>query len=333
MSERKFSLRATSSSQDRADRYLHDLFEEFEEIPLLSRSQVQKLIDQGLILINGATVKSKDRISEGSLIELTVPAPTGISLEPEDLPLEVLFEDSHLIVVNKAPGITVHPSETQKSGTLVNALLHHIKDLSGIGGKLRPGIVHRIDKDTSGAIVISKTDDAHAGLSKLFSTHTIERKYWAFCYGSPRWENEFAFRSVIGRSPNDRKKMAVLPEGGRDALSRFTLLESFQVTGKNPFCSWVEAKLETGRTHQVRVHLTHLGHSLLGDPVYGTPTENQPKWKALPDAVRATVKSLPGQALHARILGFKHPITGQDLRFEAPLFPDLQRLFDTLKSL
>ncbi|MBU6153464.1 MAG: RluA family pseudouridine synthase [Bdellovibrionales bacterium] len=332
MSGRKFTLFSGSSIDDRADRYLHDLFDEFEEIPLLSRSQIQKLMDQGLILVNGAPVKPKDRIPECASIELTVPAPTEISLEPENLPLEVLFEDSHLIVVNKAPGMTVHPSETQKSGTLVNALLHHIKDLSGIGGKLRPGIVHRIDKDTSGALVISKTDDAHAGLSRLFSTHAIERKYWAFCHGSPRWEDEFVFQSAIGRNPNDRKKMAVLEEGGKNSISRFRLQRSFQLSGKNPFCSWIEATLETGRTHQVRVHLTHLGHSLLGDPTYGTPTENQPKWKAIPEPVRNAVKMLPGQALHARILGFKHPITGENLHFEAPLFPELQKLFDTLKS-
>jgi 23S rRNA pseudouridine1911/1915/1917 synthase len=332
MSDRKFTILADSPSDDRADRRLHELFEEFEEIPLLSRSQIQKLIDQGLIRVNGSPIKPKDRIPEGASIELTVPAPTEISLEPEDLPLDILFEDAHLIVVNKAPGMTVHPAETQKSGTLVNALLHHIKDLSGIGGKLRPGIVHRIDKDTSGAIVISKTDAAHAGLSKLFSTHTIERKYWALCFGSPRWEEEFLFRSAIGRNPKDRKKMAVLPDGGRDSISRFTLLKSYQITGKNPFSSWIEAKLETGRTHQVRVHLNHLGHSLLGDPAYGTPTDNQPKWRALPEPVRSAVKSLPGQALHARILGFQHPISGEHLRFEAPLFPDLQKLFDTLKS-
>jgi 23S rRNA pseudouridine1911/1915/1917 synthase len=173
MSGRKFSVLVTSPTGDRADKHLHDLFEEYEEIPLLSRSQIQKLMEQGLILVNGSPVKPKDRIEDGAQVELTVPAPVEISLEPEDIPLEILHEDQHLLVVNKAPGITVHPSETRKSGTLVNALLHHIKDLGGIGGKLRPGIVHRIDKDTSGAIVISKTDEAHAGLSKLFSTHTI----------------------------------------------------------------------------------------------------------------------------------------------------------------
>ncbi len=332
MSNRKFTLQAPAPVQDRADRYLHDLFEEFEEIPLLSRSQVQKLIEQGLILVNGLSIRAKDRITEGATIELTLPPPGEISLQPENIPLEILFEDPHLIVVNKAPGLTVHPSETQKSGTLVNALLHHIKDLSGIGGKLRPGIVHRIDKDTSGAIVISKTDEAHAGLSRLFSTHTIERRYWALCFGSPRWEGEFRFHSRIGRNPNDRKKMAVLSEGGREAVSRFTLLKSFQIEGKNPFSSWIEARLETGRTHQVRVHLNHLGHSLLGDPAYGTPSENQPKWKALPETVRSTTRALGGQALHARILGFRHPITGEDLRFEAPLFPRMQALLDALNS-
>jgi len=332
MSDQKFNLFATLESSERADRYLHELFEEFDEIPLLSRSQIQRLIEQGKILVNGLPIRSRDSISRGAQVELTVPAPTEISIEPEPIPLDILYEDPHLLVVNKAPGITVHPSETQKSGTLVNALLYHIRDLSGIGGKLRPGIVHRIDKDTSGALVISKSDEAHAGLSKLFSAHHLERRYWAFCYGSPKWTEPLDFQSSIGRSPTDRKKMAVLTEGGREAHSRFTLLKSYQSPGKSPFGSWIEAKLETGRTHQVRVHLTHLGHSLLGDPVYGPPSPQQPKWKALPLSVQTAVKSLPGQALHARILAFQHPISGAELRFEAPLFPELQKLFDVLES-
>ena len=332
MREQKFFLTASLPSSDRADKYLHDLFDAEDEIPLLSRSQIQKLLESGLILINGAPIRAKDAIPFGASVELTVPAPVEISVEPEDIPIQILFEDSHLLVVNKPPGLTVHPSETQKSGTLVNALLYQVKDLSGIGGKLRPGIVHRIDKDTSGALVVSKTDQAHAGLSKLFASHTIERKYWALCYGAPSWNRTETFRSTLGRSPTDRKKMAVNVTPGREAISHFSLLESFQISSKNPHSSLIEAKLETGRTHQVRVHLNHLGHSLLGDPVYGTPTSNQPKWKALPRPVQEAVLQLPGQALHARVLGFIHPVTGAKLHFEAPLFSGFETLLNALKK-
>jgi 23S rRNA pseudouridine1911/1915/1917 synthase len=330
MNDRTFVLIAALESRERADKYLYELFQEDEEIPPLSRSQIQRLLEEGRILVDGNRLRAKDPVSPGARIELTIPRPVEISVEPEDIPLQILFEDPHLVVVNKQPGLTVHPSETQRSGTLVNALLHHIRDLSGIGGKLRPGIVHRIDKDTSGALVISKSDEAHAGLSKLFSTHTIERKYWAVCYGAPSWNGTRTFSSTLGRSPSDRKKIAVDVPGGRTAVSHFTPLKLFQIPGKNAFSSLIEAKLETGRTHQVRVHLTHLGHSLLGDPVYGTPTSNQPKWKALPRLVQEAVASLPGQALHARELGFVHPVTGENLSFIAEPFPAFQQLLDAL---
>jgi 23S rRNA pseudouridine1911/1915/1917 synthase len=330
MDGQAFVLSADLDSQERADKYLHELFQEEEEIPPLSRSQIQRLIEDGRITVDGQVIRPKDLIPRGARIELFIPKPTALSLEPEDIPLQILHDDPHLVVVNKQPGLTVHPSETQRSGTLVNALLHHIRDLSGIGGKLRPGIVHRIDKDTSGALVVSKTDEAHAGLSKLFSTHDIDRKYWALCYGSPAWSGPHAFSSTLGRSPVDRKKIAVNAPGGRAATSRFTLKKSFGLPGKTAFSSLIEARLETGRTHQVRVHLTHLGHSLLGDPVYGTPTPNQPKWKALPRSIQDAVENLPGQALHARELGFAHPVTGQKLSFIAEPFPAFQQLLDAL---
>ncbi len=328
----KWILIADLDSRERADKYIYALIEGSDEVPNLSRSQIQRLIENGSILVNGAPIRTKDEISNGAQIEINIPAPTEISVEPENIPLTLLYEDSHLIVVNKQPGLTVHPSETQKTGTLVNALLYHVKDLSGIGGKLRPGIVHRIDKDTSGAIVVTKTDAAHAGLSALFAKHDIERRYWAIVYGAPKWEEPFTFRSTIDRSPNDRKKMAVNVEGGREAISHFTRIENYGLTKKQPFSSLIEAKLETGRTHQVRVHLNHLNHSLLGDPLYGTPTENQPKWKALPRNIQEAVQKLPGQALHARILGFKHPISGQNLHFEAPPFPEYQALLSALQT-
>jgi 23S rRNA pseudouridine1911/1915/1917 synthase len=331
MDERTFVLIAALKSRERADKYLYEVFQEDEEIPPLSRSQIQRLIEEGRILVDGSRIRPKDPISSGTRIELTLPRPVEISVEPEDIPLQILFEDPHLVVVNKQPGLTVHPSETRRSGTLVNALLHHIRDLSGIGGKLRPGIVHRIDKDTSGALVISKSDEAHAGLSRLFLTHTIERRYWAVCYGSPAWEGTRTFSSTLGRSPSDRKKIAVDVPGGRTAVSHFTPLKSYKINGKNAFSSLIEARLETGRTHQVRVHLTHLGHSLLGDPVYGTPAPNQPKWMALPRGVQEAVAALPGQALHARELGFVHPVTGEKLSFVAEPFSAFQHLLGALE--
>ena len=210
--------------------------------------------------------------------------------------------------------------------------MFHVKDLSGIGGKLRPGIVHRIDKDTSGALVVTKTDLAHAGLSKQFAAHTIERKYWAFTYGAPSWSEEIRFISTLDRSPSDRKKMAVNVEGGRTAISRFIRLEAYGLPAKTPFAAMIEAKLETGRTHQVRVHLNHLNHSLLGDLVYGVPSENSPKWKAIPHDVQEAVNALPGQALHARVLGFIHPATGVSLRFEAEPYPEFRNLAEALKK-
>jgi 23S rRNA pseudouridine1911/1915/1917 synthase len=326
-----FHLKADLSSKERADRYLQELFSDHEDLDHISRSQIQKLIEAGSIVVDGKTIRTKDSIPDGSMVTVNLPEPTPIEVLPENIPLSILYEDEHLIVVNKQPGLTVHPSETQTHGTLVNALLYHVKDLSGIGGKLRPGIVHRIDKDTSGALVISKHDEAHTGLAKLFATHTIERKYWALTYGVLNSDEPITVKTTLGRNPNDRKKMAVNVEGGRVAISHFKPLEAYGVPGKTPFASMVEATLETGRTHQVRVHLNHLGHSLLGDPVYGTPTTGQPKWKSLPNTVQEAVEALPGQALHARVLGFKHPMTGKELYFEAEPFEAFANLLAALR--
>jgi 23S rRNA pseudouridine1911/1915/1917 synthase len=248
---------------------------------------------------------------------------------PEDRALDILYQDNHLVVVNKPPGLTVHPSETQREGTLVHALLHHIRDLSGIGGEMRPGIVHRIDKDTSGALVITKTDKAHRALAETFARHEIERAYWAFCYGSPL-EASGRIESLIGRNLADRKKMSMTVKEGRHAITHYRRVEEYGSGRAKPFAAWVEARLETGRTHQVRVHLTGLGHSLLGDPVYGTPSERHSKWLVLPADVREAVQKLRGQALHARVLGFTHPVSGEKLRFEADPPAELQALMDAL---
>ncbi|CAK9249676.1 unnamed protein product [Sphagnum jensenii] len=242
-----------------------------------------------------------------------------LELHAEDKPMEILFQDEHLLIVNKPPGLTVHPSDTQADGTLVNILLHHVKDLSGIGGTLRPGIVHRLDKNTSGALVISKTDRAHQGLVDIFSRHDIDRVYWALVFGAPELLSG-TIRGNIGRSTSDRKKMALLKTGGRHAVSHYRKLEEFgrgTTRSTKPFASRLEVTLETGRTHQIRVHLNSISHSVLGDPTYGTPSETQSKWKDLPAEVREAIGKLPGQALHARVLGFRHPVSGEKIRVEA----------------
>jgi 23S rRNA pseudouridine1911/1915/1917 synthase len=305
----------------------------WEGAPLqVSRSQIQRLISLGNVLVDGNAVRSNFKIPPGSQVEVRFPAPEPIELVPEERELEILFEDSHLLVLNKPPGLTVHPSSTQKKATLVHALLHHVKDLSGIGGELRPGIVHRIDKDTSGALVITKTDQAHRKLVEVFSKHDIERVYWAICYGTTS-QKEATISGKIGRNPSDRKKMAVLDPGnttGRNCVTHFKRVEQYAVQGQKPFACRLEVRLETGRTHQIRVHMTSISHSLLGDPVYGTPTKNQTKWKSLPSDIQELVAALPGQALHARTLGFRHPVTGEMLRFEAAPPPALAALMSAL---
>lgn len=300
----------------------------------LSRNQLQKLIEEKRVLLNGKPISRSEKLPTGSSIQIRFPEPEPLELVPENIPLDILYEDSHIIIVNKQAGLTVHPSATQKTGTLVHALLFHVKDLSGIGGKLRPGIVHRIDKDTTGALVVTKTDEADLALSAVFAKHDIERAYTAVCYGAPAWggSDEYRFESRLARNPNDRLKMTTEVKVGKKAVTRFKCLEKFGVPDRAPFASLIEARLETGRTHQVRVHLTALNHSILGDTLYGTPSQNQPKWKALSAAVQSRVAELPGQALHARVLGFKHPVTGEALRFEAAYPPHIENLLKVLRE-
>lgn len=328
-----------AAAKSRADKAIAEALEnedgewEGDSRPV-SRSLIQKLMEEGCVLLNGKPISRSDKISVGASIQIRFPEPEPLELIPENIPLEILYEDSHLIVVNKQAGLTVHPSSTQKSGTLVHALLYHVKDLSGIGGKLRPGIVHRIDKDTTGALVITKTDEAHLALSAVFAKHEIERAYSALCYGAPSWggSDEYRCETLIGRNPNDRLKMTTELKVGKKAITRFRCIEKFGTPERAPFASLIEARLETGRTHQVRVHLTSLNHSILGDPIYGSPSQNQPKFKALPNAAQALVTNLPGQALHARVLGFKHPVTGSPLRFEAAYPPHFEALLKVLRE-
>jgi len=291
-----------------------------ESAPSLSRNQLQRLMDEGRVTAGQKRILAADHLERGARVRIEIPAPKKMDLVPEDRPVPVLYEDEHLVVVNKPQGLTVHPSETQTENTLVHALLHQIGSLSGIGGVLRPGIVHRLDKNTSGALVVSKTDAAHQKLVETFAAHAIERRYWALCYG--RLNAPSKIESTIGRNPNDRKKMAMNVKDGRTAITHVRALGHY-----GAHACWVEATLETGRTHQVRVHLTAHGNGILGDPVYGTPTSKNTKWLALPSEARRCVQKLPGQALHARVLGFDHPITGKPLRFEAEtpaVFGELQ---------
>ncbi len=306
----------------------------------ITRSRLKALFNDLCIIAQGITaqdipLKANSKIKKGTRIQVYLPPPVCSELKPENQSLEILFEDQHLLVVNKPPGLTVHPSPTQMTGTLVHGLLHQIKNLSGIGGVLRPGIVHRIDKDTSGSLVITKTDLAHTRLAATFAKHEIERRYWALCFGSPTVPvngTPVKISSLIGRNPNDRKKMSMNVSSGRGAITHYTKLKNYALPKKTPFASLIEATLETGRTHQVRVHLTGIGHSILGDPVYGTPSEKQTKWTALPAEIREIVDRLPGQALHAKIIGFKHPISGEQLRFDAPLPPVFQELLSALQN-
>lgn len=288
----------------------------------LSRARVQALIAGGRLSFDGAVVTDGKHKARPGFYILSVPAPVSAIPEPQDLSLDVLFEDAHLIVVNKPAGMAAHPGPGTPDGTLVNALLFHCGDsLSGIGGVLRPGIVHRLDKDTSGVMVAAKSDAAHRGLSALFSAHDIEREYLAVVRGVPRKAAD-TVATRIGRSSHDRKKMAVLKTGGREAVTHYRLRETF--AGK---ASLIACRLETGRTHQIRVHMAHIGCPCLGDPVYGSGAPAREIQAILADTGFAR------QALHAAVLGFVHPVTGEGLRFERAPPSDMQALIDALQAL
>ena len=298
--------------------------------PTLSRARLQALLAEGAVRRDGQPITSGSAKAQAGLYAVIMPPVVAATPQPEAIPLTVLFEDADLIVIDKAPGMAAHPAPGCETGTLVNALLAHCGDsLSGIGGVARPGIVHRLDKDTSGVMVAAKSDRALAGLSALFATHDIERTYIALTRGAPTPEKG-RIQTQIGRSSSDRKKMAVLKAGGREAITDYVVQKTFGQPAKAsaaPLAARVACTLHTGRTHQIRVHLASKGSPLLGDPVYGSGSPAVP--------VRAAVAEvgLTRQALHAAVLGFVHPVTGQALRFETAPPEDMQRLEALLAEL
>jgi 23S rRNA pseudouridine1911/1915/1917 synthase len=296
----------------RLDRALADA------IPTLSRERLKALIRSGALESDPGAVRDPAlKVRGGEAFRLTVPEPAPAHNQPQDIPLRIIFEDEHLLVVDKPAGLVVHPAAGNLDGTLVNALLHHCGgSLSGIGGVARPGIVHRIDKDTSGLLVVAKTDVAHEGLAKQFAAHSIERRYLAIVNGVPK-SSEGAVDASLARSSTNRKKISIVDSGrGKRAVTHWRRLEILRDA------ALVECRLETGRTHQVRVHMASLGHSLLGDPVYGSSGKNN----------RDLLKSLEfhRQALHAAELGFIHPVTKHRLSFASGMPPDMQELFTAL---
>ncbi|MNX60492.1 Ribosomal large subunit pseudouridine synthase D [compost metagenome] len=298
--------------------------------PTLSRARLQALLAEGAVRRDGQPITSGSAKAQAGLYAVVMPPVVAATPQPEAIPLTVLFEDADLIVIDKAPGMAAHPAPGCETGTLVNALLAHCGDsLSGIGGVARPGIVHRLDKDTSGVMVAAKSDRAHAGLSALFATHDIERTYIALTRGAPTPEKG-RIQTLIGRSPHDRKKMAVLKGGGREAITDYVVQKTFGQPAKAsgaPMAARVACTLHTGRTHQIRVHLASRGSPLLGDPVYGSGSP------AIPVRAAVAEVGLTRQALHAAVLGFVHPVTGQALRFETAPPEDMQRLEALLAEL
>jgi len=279
-------------------------------VPDLTRSAAQKLLERGAVTLNGGLARKNDRPAPGDVLEVVLPDPEPIDLVPQDIPLDVVYEDGDVIVVNKPVGLVVHPAPGHPDGTLVNALLYHCgTSLSGINGELRPGIVHRIDRDTSGLIIAAKNDRAHLALAAQLQDHSLARTYEAVAVGGLR-KDSGTVDAPIGRHPVDRKKMAVDRKNGREAITHWTVLARY------PGYTHVECRLETGRTHQIRVHLASIGHPLLGDTVYGA---------------KKPVPGLAGQCLHARRLRFVHPSTGEELELECPLpewFQEVLRKID-----
>jgi 23S rRNA pseudouridine1911/1915/1917 synthase len=288
--------------------------------PEHSRSFVARLIDDGRVAVDGRIVtKPSLRVSAGQHVDVDVPPPTAATAVSQDLPLTILFEDDDLVVIDKPAGLVVHPAAGHSDGTLVNALLFHVRDLSGVGGELRPGIVHRLDKDTSGVMVIAKNDEAHRALTAAWNSDRVRKEYLALVYGTPA-PARGTIDAPIGRDPRDRKRMAVVA-GGRAAITEFEVIEPLR------YVSLVRCRLRSGRTHQIRVHMKHIGHPIVGDPLYSGP-----QWRGIPDKkVQKTITSLQRQALHAARITIPNPRSGAPMTFEAALPADLAALLSGLR--
>ena len=288
---------------ERIDKYLSEQLED------MTRSHIQKLIKENMVRVNGIAVKSNFKLSASDQIEVEIPELKEPDILPENIPLDILYEDQDILVVNKPKGMVVHPAPGHYTGTLVNAIMYHCKDnLSGINGVMRPGIVHRIDMDTTGSLLICKNDRAHQALAEQLKEHSITRKYHAIVHGRLK-EDEGTIDKPIGRHPIDRKKMSVHCTNGREAITHYRVLKRFQQF------TYIECQLETGRTHQIRVHMSSIGHPILGDQVYG-PAKCPYK--------------LQGQTLHAKVLGITHPTTGEYMEFDAPLPDYFQGLLEKM---
>jgi len=307
----------------------------------LSRSRLMRLIEEGAVTLNGAPVTdARAKVAEGDVIEITVAEAEEIATAPEQIALDIRYEDADLIVVNKPAGMVVHPAPGSPGGTLVNALLHHFGgNLSGIGGEKRPGIVHRIDKDTSGLLVVAKSDAAHHGLAAQFADHSLEREYVGICHGLPDQADPrlngirgvnfepggvLKITTQLARHKTDRQRQAVLFQGGRHAVTRVRVEEALGPVTR------VSCRLETGRTHQIRVHMAHVGHGLIGDPVYGG--RRKASEKLLGASLAEALNGFPRQALHAARLGFVHPVSGETMEFAADLPPDMAGLLQGLRE-
>ncbi len=293
--------------------------------PDISRSRIKSLLlDQQIRLNNQLIANPSYKVKAGDAIEMTIPETKDIDIVAQKMDLDIIHEDDDLIIINKKAGIVVHPAPGNYDNTLVNGLMYHCGDsLSGIGGVKRPGIVHRIDKDTSGLIVVAKSDTAHSGLSELFQKHDIERLYQAIIWGRP---NPFdgSIEGNIGRHPVQRKKMTVVGmDSGKHAITHYKIIKSLSMAA-----SLIECRLETGRTHQIRVHMTSMGHPLIGDQTYGNPTKN--RLANLSKETQLFTRNFPRQALHAKSLGFTHPVSGEKLHFEAKIPDDMQGLINIL---
>jgi len=311
-------------------------------VPDVSRSRLQALIAEGQVLVNGAPApRASRKVTAGEEITLRLPPPAPMQLQPENIPLNIVHEDEHLIVIDKPAGLVVHPAPGHEHGTLVHALLHHVQEcggtLSGIGGVQRPGIVHRLDRDTSGLLVVAKTEQAHKSLSEQFAAHgrdgALKRAYLALVWGAPRLPRG-TVDAPIGRHPKDRTRMAVRPgdDTARQAVTHYEVLNVFSAPdgAQKPLASLIRCRLETGRTHQIRVHMAHIGHPVMGDPLYARAHASSAR-RLLPPA-RAALEQLNRQALHAAQLGFIHPVTGKPMHFESPLPDDMQGLLEALRA-